>query len=150
VWICGARGLLYHFDGSAWTRVESATTRTLLTLHAIDGTAAAVGGAGTGVLVERDGSGSWHDVAPELTPQLMGVFLTPSGGRATGINGTIVRREGGAWVLEDTGLDLAEHLHSVWIDPDGGVWSVGGQILSEPFGRGVIVYQGRADVRPPM
>ena len=146
VWACGFGGILYHFDGDAWARVESTTTRTLLTLHAIEGEAVAVGGQGTGVLVERAPDGTWHDSAPELTPQLMGVWLTPEGGRASGINGTILRREGGVWSIEEHGLDLAEHLHSVWIDPDGGVWSVGGQILSEPFSDGVIVYQGAQSI----
>lgn len=148
VWICGFGGILYHFDGTAWTRVESSSMRTLLTLHVIDGAATAVGGAGTGVLVERAADGTWHDSAPDLTPQLMGVWLTPDGGRASGINGTILRRSGGTWSIEEHGLDLAEHLHSVWIDPDGGVWSVGGQILSEPFYDGVIVYQGPQAIPP--
>lgn len=146
VWICGFAGTLMHFDGAAWARVESGTSRTILTLHAIEGAIAAVGGAGTGVLVEPDPAGRWHEVAPELTPQLMGVWLTPEGGRASGINGTILRREGGAWSIEDHGLDLAEHLHSVWIDPEGGVWSVGGRILAEPFDEGIILYQGSQSV----
>jgi hypothetical protein len=85
-------------------------------------------------------------VAPELTPQLMGVWVTPDDGRASGINGTILRRVGGAWAPEEHGLDLAEHLHSVWIDPSGGVWTVGGQILAEPFGDGIVIYQGAQDV----
>lgn len=142
VWVCGFGGLLYHYDGASWTRVESTTTRTLLTLHAIPGSVVAVGGAGTGVLVERGADGAMHDVTPELAPQLMGVWLTPTGGRASGINGSIFRREASGWIEEDTGLALSEQLHSVWIDPDGGVWSVGGQILAEPFSNGVVVYQG--------
>lgn len=148
VWICGYGGLLEHFDGTAWTRLPSTTTRTLLTLHTIPGQLTAVGGAGTGVLVERGTDGTIHDATPELAPQLMGVWLTQTGGRASGINGALYRREGGAWVEEDTNLGLSEQLHSVWIDPEGGVWSVGGQILSEPFVDGVILHQGEQVVTP--
>lgn len=146
-WIVGTDGALLRWDGSALAMESSGTTRTLFTVHALpDGTVAAVGGAGTGVLVQRGADGVWHDLAPELVPQLSGVFLTPEGGRAVGINGTFVRREGAAWVVEETGLGLAETLHSVWIDPDGGVWAAGGQVLAEPLVRGVVVYQGREDV----
>lgn len=148
VWLCGFGGLLYHFDGTSWTRLASTTTRTLLTLHTIPGQMTAVGGAGTGVIVERGTDGMIHDVTPELAPQLMGVWLTPDGGRASGINGAIFRREAGAWVEETHGLDVFGQLHSVWIDPDGGVWSVGGQILAEPFSGGVIVHQGEQAVTP--
>lgn len=148
VWICGFGGLLYRFDGARWSRVPSTTSRTLLTLHTIDGRLAAVGGAGTGVLVERAPDGTFIDATPELAPQLMGVWLTPDGGRASGIHGAIFRREAGRWVEEHHELDLLEQLHSVWIDPDGGVWSVGGHILAEPFSGGVVVHQGTRDVAP--
>lgn len=145
-WIVGTDGAVLHWDGSALEIVDAGTTRTLFTVHAIEGTVAAVGGAGSGVLVQRDADGIWHDVAPDLVAQLFGVYLTPEGGAAVGINGTFARREGAAWVIEDTGLDLAETLHSVWIDPDGGVWAAGGQVLAPPLVRGVLTYQGRADV----
>lgn len=145
-WIVGTDGAVLHWDGSALRTVDAGTTRTLFTVHAIDGAVAAVGGAGSGVLVQRDADGVWHDVAPELVPQLFGVFLTEEGGAAVGINGTFVRREGATWTIEETGLDLAETLHSVWIDPDGGVWAAGGQVLVEPLVRGVLVYRGQGDV----
>ncbi|MDQ3034396.1 MAG: hypothetical protein M3Y87_18455 [Myxococcota bacterium] len=145
-WIVGTDGAVLRWDGTALSTVDAGTTRTLFTVHAIDGAVAAVGGAGSGVLVQRDADGVWHDLAPELVPQLFGVFLTEEGGAAVGINGTFVRREGATWTIEDTGLDLAETLHSVWIDPDGGVWAAGGQVLVEPLVRGVLVYRGREDV----
>lgn len=152
VWACGAGGILYHHDGTAWTRVDSSSTRTLLTVHAIEGEAVAVGGSGSAVMVGPGSDGAWHDLAPFCDedadcPQLMGVWLTPGdGGRASGINGTILRREAGEWTLEPNTPLLAEHLHSVWIDPDGGVWTVGGNVISEPFSDGIIVYQGAQSI----
>jgi hypothetical protein len=146
VWFCGIDGILMHWDGAQLSIVDSGTTRTLFTVHAIEGAAAAVGGVGSAVLVERGPDGIWHGVAPELAPQLFGVWLTPEGGQAVGVSGSVLRRSRGRWEIEETGLFLAETLHSVWIDPDGGVWAVGGQVLSEPLIRGVLIYRGRANV----
>lgn len=149
-WIVGTDGAAMHWDGSALALLDVPTTRTLFTVHAAGGEVAAVGGVGSGVLIEHGAEGAWHDLTPELTPQLFGVYLSETSGRAVGINGTILRRELGAggseWVIEDTGLDLAETFHAVWIDPDGGVWAVGGQVLAEPLVSGVLVYQGTGDV----
>lgn len=145
-WIVGTDGAVMHWDGTALRSDDAGTTRTLFTVHAIEGRVAAVGGAGSGVLVERDSDGIWHDVAPDLVPQLIGVYLTGESGIAVGINGTFVRREGGSWVTEETDLFLAEALHSTWIDPDGGVWAAGGNVLTAELSRGVLVYRGRADV----
>jgi hypothetical protein len=146
VWVCGIDGILLHWDGSALVRVDSGTTRTLFTVHTVEGAAAAVGGVGSAVLVERVADSTWHDVAPELAPQLFGVWLTPEGGHAVGISGTVLRRSAGRWEVLDTGLSLAETLHSVWVDPDGGVWAAGGQVLSEPLVDGVLIYGGRAHI----
>jgi hypothetical protein len=153
VWLCGGMGTLMHWDGAALAMVPTGTTRTLLTIHAIEGATAAVGGAGSAVIVEPDAAGAWHDVTPAidaegtLPPQLMGVWLTgPTTGFASGIYGTVMRRSGGAWALEDTGLALAEALHSVWVDPDGGVWAAGGDVLTEPLRNGILLYRGDASV----
>ena len=35
-------------------------------------------------------------------------------------------------------------LHAIWADPDGGVWAVGGEVLSADLNKGVLVY-GRSD-----
>lgn len=142
-WIVGTDGAVLHWNGTSLDIVNAGTTRTLFTVHVVGETIAAVGGAGSGVLIERDFTGSWRDMAPPLLPQLFGVYLTPSGGAAVGINGTLVRREQGRWTIEETGLDLAETLHSVWIDPDGGIWGAGGRVLAEPLVNGVLIYRGR-------
>jgi hypothetical protein len=145
-WIVGTDGAVLHWNGTNLEAVDAGTERTLFTVHAVDETVAAVGGLGSGVLIERDAEGRWQDVAPDLLPQLFGVYLTSSAGAAVGINGTFVLRERGRWEIEETGLDLAETLHSVWIDPDGGIWAAGGQVLAAPLVRGVLVYRGREHI----
>jgi hypothetical protein len=141
--VCGTDGTMLHWDGSALLREDPATTRTLFTVHApASGPVVAVGGVGSAVLVERDEAGAWHDVAPDLTPQLFGVWLEGATGAAVGINGTIVLRSAEGWALDTTTPSLAETLHSTWIDPDGGIWSAGGQVLAEPLVEGILLYRG--------
>ena len=36
----------------------------------------------------------------------------------------------------------AEEANTGWVDPSGGVWAVGGEILSEPLTSGVVVHRG--------
>ena len=142
VWICGLSGTLMHWDGSALSLVESGTTRSLFTVHVSLDEAVAVGGAGSGVLIARDSSAEWHDVAPALVPQMNGVWITEDDGYSVGISGQVLRRRGGVWDFEDTGTIIPLDLHGVWMDPDGGVWTVGGNIVSEPLTDGIVVHRG--------
>lgn len=143
VWFCGLEGTLLHWDGAALTPVESGTTRSLFTVHAVEGAVVAVGGAGSGTLLERGADGGFVDVTPPLTPQLNGVWLTSADeGYAVGLGGSVVRRVGGVFREEDPGVFVPRDLHAVWVDPDGGVWAVGGQILVPPFTDGVVIHRG--------
>jgi hypothetical protein len=141
VWLVGTDGLTIHFDGKAFARAASGTTRTLFTVHGTPGLRAAVGGFGSGVLLENRGSG-WQDVTPAGARQMIGVHLNGEEGYAVGVDGTVMRRQNGSWRLEPTGLDMTEALHAVWMDPDGGIWAVGGQVLSRPLLDGVLIHKG--------
>jgi hypothetical protein len=138
VWLVGTGGLLLHHDGADFSEAGSPTSRSLFTVHALGGRAAAVGGFGTGVLLEFE-NGEWRDASPELIPQLIGVCLTGDGGFAVGIDGQVMVRTRDGWELEPTELDVIDPLHGVWVDPEGGVWAVGGQVLVEPLVRGVMI-----------
>jgi hypothetical protein len=143
VWLVGTDGLAVHWDGQAFTD-ERAGGESLFTVHASADRFAAVGGFGTGTLLENDGSG-WVDVSPDDASPLVGVCLTGSGGVAVGQYGTVIEREGSgpgaAWTAADTGLFVDQTMHSVWIDPDGGVWAVGGQVLNAPFVDGLMLHR---------
>lgn len=140
-WLVGSRGVTAHWDGSALTEVSSGTARTLFTDHAGAARTAAVGGFGSGVLLELEG-GKWKDVTPPKTPQLIGVRLTQSGGYAVGVDGAVVHRTDTGWENEPTGLEVSSALHAVWVDPEGGVWAVGGQVLDYPLINGVLLHKG--------
>lgn len=146
VWFCGLMGTLMHWDGSALSMVTSPTARALFTVHAIEGEVAVVGGEGT-AMVLRGTDGVFSDVTPRDAEGIMpvrmnGVWLTaPGEGYAVGVYGDILRQREGVWAEEAA---LFDHLHAVWVDPSGGVWAVGGNVVAEPLVEGVVVHRGNA------
>jgi hypothetical protein len=140
VWMVGTAGLAIHWDGEAFGEVERVAGGSLFTVHANSERFVAVGGQGVGIVVENDGSG-WTDVAPEGADPIVGVCLTEGGGAAAGWFGSVFSRTDGAWEEEDIGTTLDEAFHSVWVDPSGGVWAAGGQILSPPLNSGVLLHR---------
>jgi hypothetical protein len=142
VWMVGTAGLAIHWDGEAFGEVERVANGSLFTVHASADRFVAVGGAGTGILIENDGSG-WVDAAPDGIDPVIGVCLSEEGGTAVGWFGSVFTRTGDAWVPEDagTGGTAEESFHSVWIDPEGGQWASGGQIVSPPLQGGILYHK---------
>lgn len=131
VWVSGADGLVLHFDGQAWKRVQSPTSETLFTVHGGQGRVLFTGGGLQAVLLESDGT-SFTDVSPTSVGLLQGVAADPTDAQvawAVGEGGAVFLRNAGGWRAVDTGLKV-ESLHAVWVDPGGGVWAVGGRVLS--------------------
>jgi hypothetical protein len=147
VWFVGTRGTILHHDGQAFSEEPSPSPaqRDLFTVHGNAERVVAVGGSGDGLIVENDGSG-FHDVTPRGASvlQLAGVHLTEQGGWAVGDYGSVLVREIGGFRAVDLGLDVVQTFHSVWADPDGGVWAVGGEVSTLPLTDGVMVHQGKA------
>lgn len=143
VWLVGTDGLVVHWDGASFAS-SRAGGESLFTVHAGADRFAAVGGTGTGRLLENDG-GDWVDVSPDDASPLVGVCLTDTGGVAVGQFGAVFERDGAgsgaAWSEVDTGLIVDQTMHSVWVDPGGGVWTVGGQVLSAPFVGGTMLHR---------
>jgi hypothetical protein len=142
VWFVGSDGLLLHYDGALFERVDAGTQRTLLTVHGAADRTLAVGGYVDGVIVSRAGP-SFEDVTPARAPQFAGVFVSDAGAFAVGIAGSVYSDAGGSWTRVETKLSVSEDLHSVWVDPEGGVWTVGGRIASSPLLRGVLLHRGK-------
>lgn len=140
-WLVGTRGTLLGWNGSALTPLVSGTQDSLFTISASATRVAAVGGLGDGVLLEDDGAG-FVDVTPAHASQLIGVWLGESVEVACGVYGAIFQRESGAWTKVNHGLGVVESFHSVWVDDEGGIWAVGGQVLAEPLGAGLLAYRG--------
>ena len=154
VWVVGGRGVLLRSTaGGPFEIVASGTDATLFTVHASSGQVAAVGGGGNGVLVEES-AGTWASHGPDAIPLLQGLCLGADGrGYATGFHGLVLERRSEAWTPVEHGLALdVESLHAAWMDPDGGLWSVGGNVISSTLDAGAVVHFGarvppiRADV----
>jgi hypothetical protein len=151
VYVSGRLGVVFHFDGSRWSEVAidrggiDPAQLPLFTIHGNATEVAASGGTLEGVILELVGD-AFANRAPLGSSQFNGVFLAPDGsGAAVGIAGAVARREAGVWTLQDPAIRTDLDLHSAWIDPEGGVWAVGGELTSS-LDRGIVAYGGEAAV----
>lgn len=148
VWIVGLDGVALHWDGAALALGVTNTKERLFTVHGPpSGKPAfvAVGGDASAIMLQNDGT-TWHTVKPNPAPtQLFGVCMHSSKlGYAVGYDGIVLEYDGAAWKLLTTPFELSNPLHSVWVDPDQGVWAVGGDVLSPVPVDGVLVHRGKA------
>lgn len=148
VWMVGTGGKALHWDGLTLTPSFTGQAESLFTVHANASHFAAVGGFVSGLLLEREISAPadapWVDRSPEGSQALVGVCLTETGGYAVGQFGYIAERALDGWHEDDTGLRLEfgnRSLHSVWVDPEGGAWAVGGNVLVEPLVEGILLHK---------
>jgi hypothetical protein len=142
VWLVGSKGISFHWNGSVLEQQGTGVSTPLFTVHTNANRFAAVGGEVRGIIVENDGAG-WK-IAGTASYGLSGVTLGPEGsGYAVGQYASVYARDGSGWHEEKTQLSLRQDLHGVWIDPDGGVWAVGGKTFSTPLTEGVLLHRER-------
>lgn len=162
IYACGSFGTLIHFDGTSWTKVESGTSRDLLTVDVggatgsdAGGTAIAVGSVLSSEIVERGAGtgvpGTWAPITlPAGTRSVAGVDIPVKGDSwAVGYFATALRRVKGRWrAVEDVPFGAQDdvHLHAVRIDDAGGVWIAGGDIFAG--GKGTLLYRGPRTIGP--
>lgn len=144
-YVVGARGALLHYNGAAFETIQSGTNQTLFTVHSGGDLVVAVGGAGLGVLLEQRGAGAFVDRTPAGAGLLQGVAVGADGQAwAAGAGGEIYHRDGDGWQREVTDQALSvESLHAAYVDPAGGVWAVGGNVLSAALNNGAILHRGK-------
>jgi hypothetical protein len=153
VWVVGAAGAILHRKGTGpFTVVPTPTKDTLFTVHGVGDRLVAVGGAGNGVVLDG-AQGVFHDASPPAAGLLQGIFTTDRGDWASGERGVVYTRvpanarapaTGSAWTAVDHGLVLGatSSLHSIFVDPTGGVWSAGGNVLTPALDGGMLVHYG--------
>lgn len=146
IYVVGRRGLALHFDGNEWVELETDTTSTIFTLHGDAQQVIATGGIGNGVIAELDGT-MLNNRADVGTPQMNGISLNAgSSGVAVGNDGAIaVPGNDGTWQVQDNDVEIDGDFHAAWLDADGGIWAVGGD-LSTALDNGLIYYDGEFDV----
>lgn len=145
-WMVATNGNTLRWDGAALSLVATGAGESLFTVSADADRYVAVGGFGTGIVLENTGTG-WTNASPSpSSPGLIGVALSAHGDYAVGQEGAVYSRDG-AWSEVKTGANLDESFHSVWVDDTGGVWAVGGQVLTLPLVDGTLIYNGASAPR---
>ena len=141
IYVVGRNGVILHYGGNSWTQIASGTTETLFTVHGNDSLVVATGGVSSGKIFEVQ-AGQAAEVEPAGTPPMNGVFVPPDNLAVTaGITGSLMLRGDSGWSFANTGLTTALDFHGTWIDPDGGIWAVGGD-LSSNLDSGMLAYGG--------
>ncbi len=132
VWVVGERGMLLHWNGVGWTRVELGGMPRLVTIHGQErDDVVIVGGTNQAVIYEGKG-GVFRDRSPGPYPLLSGVSVGKEGEAvAVGMLGQVMARRGpdAEWTLW-TDVPVMKDWHAVWRDPLGDLWVVGGNLLS--------------------
>lgn len=148
VWVVGAHGVVLRGNAAdGFELVQSGGEEILFTVSGSGKHVAIVGGTGTGQVLETNG-GPLARREPEQTPLLQGVSVTPDGYVWTvGAGGSIYRGKRGNFAAVDPGglaFGAAESLHAVWVDPKGGVWAVGGDVLTPELDQGLALHSSDA------
>jgi len=134
VWVVGTGALITHWDGAAFTEVDPAPvyeSTTLTTVAGSDAEVIAVGGFGNATVARYDGA-AWADDSPppaSVAPGFNGVNVRGDKVIACGVRGAVWSRDAAGWA-EYAPAVTSYDLHGCWIDPDGNVWSVGGDLIS--------------------
>jgi hypothetical protein len=142
VWVVGDRGVVLQGNAADGFRlVPSGSDERLFTVHAADGELAIVGGSANGSAFEARG-GELDDITPPGSGLLQGVCVSDSGSVwAVGVGGAVYRRpaKGADWQALDPRVPV-QSLHAVWVDPAGGAWTVGGNVLTNDLDGGVALH----------
>jgi len=150
VWIVGDRGLVLRGNARAgFTRVESGVSERLFTVHGAGDRVVMVGGSSNALALEAPGgAASLLTITPPGAGMLQGVRFSAAGELwAVGLGGGVFNRPAGALEWEEAFVEPVQSLHAVWVDPLGGVWTVGGNVLVSELDGGLGLYHGIGTVR---
>jgi hypothetical protein len=155
VWVVGAGGTVLHRKGGGpFGVVPTGVKDTLFTANGTGDRLLVVGGGSNGVLLDLEGRAppSFRNGSPPGAGLLQGVFASDRfGDWASGERGFVYTRNGkGPFAVVDHGLQMpsASSLHSIFVDPSGGVWSAGGNVLTPALDNGMLIHRG--DHVPPV
>jgi hypothetical protein len=145
IYAVGLQGTALSYDGSHWSVIPTGSTEPLFTLSGDASLVAATGGSFQGVILELAG-GSFTDHAPSGVPQINGVSVRDGAAVAVGLDGSNYRRGEQGWT-KGAAAHGAQPLdfHAAWIDPQGGVWAVGGDLTIDRS-YGAVAYGGTATI----
>ena len=159
VWVVGAAGAVLHRRGiEPFTVVHSGTTATLFTVSGAGDRIVAVGGSGNGVVVAGTFAGGLRDESPPGSGLLQGISVSGQGEQASdwasGERGLVFSTgHGPELTAVEHGLTLpaGTSLHAIFRDAEGGVWAVGGDVLTPSLNQGMLLHlDGAATHVPPV
>lgn len=149
LWVVGLGEQALHRTTSGWQIKK--TPRRLFTVHGDSvSRVVAVGGFASGLITERapgSATDDFLDITPADAPQFNGVWVSDDATITTaGIYGALWQRaaDNGPWTTIKNIPDAIsdKDFHAVYRDPEGGIWAVGGFVISEPLTNGLLVYVG--------
>jgi hypothetical protein len=143
VWVVGDRGVVLRGNAAqGFASIPSGSQEErLFTVHGAAEQVVMVGGSANGWALATAGDGLL-DISPPGAAPLQGVCLAASGELwAVGVAGNVYARAAGqsSWRDVFTGVAV-QSLHAVWMDPRGGVWTVGGNVLTTALDAGVALH----------
>lgn len=145
VWVVGDQGVVLRGNAAAgFSLVRSAAGEKLFTVHAAEGEVVIAGAGEHAVVLESDG-GELRDATPAAAPLLQGACVGPDLSLwVTGLGGSIYRKRSHAFEALNPQVDFqaTQSLHSAWVDPKGGFWAVGGNVLGPSLDAGIAVHHG--------
>ncbi|WP_434423734.1 hypothetical protein [Nannocystis pusilla] len=143
LWFVGYGGVVLHYKGGTWSRIELPSDRPLFTVHGAGGDVYAVGGAVSGYIVELRDDGA-RDVTPKgEVPQLAGVYASESATVAVGLEGAVWERgDDGVWTAIEAAPTTPLEYHAVYVDPADEIWAVGGRIYTGNLSDGLLTHYG--------
>lgn len=151
VWVVGDQGVVLRGNArDGFTLVRSQAGEKLFTVYAADGEVV-IAGAGEHAVVLESNGGELRDATPESAPLLQGACVGPDASLwVTGLGGSIYRKHDQTFESVNPNVDFqaTQSLHTAWVDPRGGFWAVGGNVLLPSLDAGIAVHHG--DSLPPI
>jgi len=148
IWVVGDLGLVLRGNAEAgFQRVATGVTERLFTVHGSGERVVMVGGSSNALALEALGEGALTPITPPGAGLLQGVSLSQAGVLWTaGLGGGIYSRARGELDWRDEFAEPVQSIHSLWSDPAGGVWAVGGNVLASELDGGVGLQRGPSPV----
>ncbi|MGZ3459928.1 MAG: DUF6851 domain-containing protein, partial [Archangium sp.] len=145
VYVVGGQGVVLRSrQGGPFEVIPTGITDRLVSVSGSGNTVVVVGGRTGGRILELNASGQFEDRTPPGCQFLQDVAIAADGtGYAVGANGQVFHREKGQWALVDHRLELGvQYLQGIWVDGQGGMWTVGGNVQSTRLDGGAIGHFG--------
>jgi hypothetical protein len=145
VWMSAANGVVLRDDGVGVTLSSTGASGPLFSVAVTSSEVIAAGGeSGNAQLVESTDGVTWTSVPLANQTRWRGLANGPDDlVYVVGEAGTVARKQRAAWELVPQAQTFVQrNFHAVWIDPDGGMWGVGGDFDRPDPKAGFILYYG--------